>query len=253
MKKLTTLFAFMLSAMFVSAQDVVITNNGIILEDKAVVEVEAYEIIDEEPEWNSAAAFTYGVDPNGNILPNQLYLKNQTSIDQPVNLTITVLSKENVTGLGVCTLNSCMGIPTTVFTKQGTISGSGESPENNMLNLDAHFTFGTPGYVKFQVDLQVGLTQRTLFVNMNYTPGGSGVHSTLNDAELSMNGNNIIYKLAEAGQHTIDVYNVTGSLVKSVEVGQEGTLSLEGLSKGIYIYTAKTNGKQVAVQKCIIK
>lgn len=248
MKKLTTLFAFMLSAMFVSAQDVVFTNNGVVLEDGATVNADALE----DFEWDEAKAETQGVDANGNNYPNQLFLKNQTSEEQPIRLTITILSKENVKSIGICTLDQCSPIKKDEETREGKLLSEIDIL-NSMLKFDAYFTIGTPGYVKLKVVLYVGLTSRTLYVNLNYTPGGSGLHSTQNDATLSTNGNNIIYKLVEAGQHTIDVYNITGSLVKSVEVGQEGTLSLEGLSKGIYIYTAKTNGKQVAVQKCIIK
>lgn len=249
MKKLTTLFAFMLSAVFVSAQDAVFTNNDVILEDGTTVNIEAY--VDDE--YEDAKAVTNGSDFFDNKLPNQIKLKNQSSSELPIRVTTTVLSKENIKSLGWCMMiggdGQCMPITQEVTTKDGTMRVG----ENSSLELDAFYIYGTPGYVNFKVVVTSSIqTLRTLYVNLNYMKG-SGVHSTQNDAVLSMNGNNIIYKLAEAGQHTIDVYNVTGSLVKSVEVGQEGTLSLEGLSKGIYIYTAKTNGKQVAVQKCIIK
>lgn len=246
MRKLTTLFAFMLCVMFVSAQDVVFTNNGIVLEDEATINIDAF--VDDE--YQDAKAVTDGKDFFNEILPNQISLKNQSSTEQILRVTTTVLSQENVKALGWCMIPSCEPILNGKLTKEKvTLNNGGETA----LALDAEFYYGTPGYVNFKVVVMSGIqTLRTLYVNLNYMKG-SGVHSTQNDAVLSMNGNDIVYKLAEAGQHTIDVYNVTGSLVKSEEVGQEGTLSLEGLSKGIYIYTAKTNGKQVAAQKCIIK
>lgn len=249
MKKLTTLFAFMLSAMFVSAQDVVFTNNDVVLEDETTVNIDAF--VDDE--YQEVKAMTDGLDFFNNKLPNQIKLKNQSSSKLPIRATATILSRENEASAGWCIgigeIGQCVPFLEDYITKEGSLNSGEEAP----LELDAYFNYGTPGYVNFKVVVMSGIqTLRTLYVNLNYMKG-SGVHSTQNDAELSMNGNNIIYKLAEAGQHTIDVYNVTGSLVKSVEVGQEGTLSLEGLSKGIYIYTAKTNGKQVAVQKCIIK
>lgn len=66
---------------------------------------------------------------------------------------------------------------------------------------------------------------------------------------VKLNGRQLEYDLPASSQ--INVYSLSGKNVINANVAGAGSLSLEGLSKGIYIY--KVSGKYNKAQKFIIK
>lgn len=244
MRKLTTLFAFSLFAIFVSAQDVVFTNNGKVMEDQSTVTVNAYEIL-----GTIVMAKTNGEEGiTGNQLPNQICIENKSSSNQSIRAIATTISNENVK-LSWCIGGLCESL-TESLSKELTM----EIGEIDELELDGSFTFGTTGSAKIKVEIKSGLTTlHTIYVVLNYNPGGSGIHSSQSDATLKVVDNNLIYKFANIGHHSIEIYDTAGNHVKSTQVDQEGTLSLGTLPKGIYICEIRENGQRIATNKCIIK
>lgn len=253
MKKLTTLLAFLLIAIFASAQNVVFTNNGVTIEDGATITIDAFVINKEMPGWESVVAHTNGNDGDKKPLPNQICIENKTSSEQDINAIATTISNENVN------LSWCMGFGSGIgqcqnFTESLTKKGTMEIGEIDELELDGSFTLGKAGSAKIKVEIKSGLaTLHTIYVVMNYNPGGSGLHASKDNASLKVVDNNLIYKFATIGHYSIEVYDTAGNHVKSSQLDQEGTLSLETLSKGIYICEIRENGQRIATNKCIIK
>lgn len=248
MKKLTTLLAFSLFAIFVSAQNVVFTNNGEVMEDKSTVTVNAYEI------YGNILAKTNGPEGiTGNQLPNQICIVNKSSSKQSIRATVTTVSNENVN------LSWCMGIGPEIgqcqnFTESLSKEGTMEIGEIDELELDGSFKLGVAGKANIKVEIKSGIaTLHTIYVVLNYDPEGSGIHSSQNDVLLKVIDNSLIYKFTNIGYHSIEVYDTAGNHVKSSQLDQEGTLSLETLSKGIYICEIRENGQSIATHKCIVK
>ena len=59
--------------------------------------------------------------------------------------------------------------------------------------------------------------------------------------------------IIDVANRQLNIYNVTGSLVKSVSLETEGTVAINSLNKGVYIYEVKENGKRIAAHKCVIR
>ena len=78
----------------------------------------------------------------------------------------------------------------------------------------------------------------------------SGVESvTANEVNVVLKGKALYYDLAGTSQ--IAVYSLSGKTVLSQTVSGNGSISLEGLSKGIYLY--RVSGKDQKAAKFILK
>ena len=85
---------------------------------------------------------------------------------------------------------------------------------------------------------------------VNASAGVESIGSTLNSVVFK--GNSLSYDVNGASQ--LSVYSLSGKTVINKSVSGNGSVSLEGLSKGVYMYrlTGK-NGKTVKAAKIIIK
>ena len=96
-----------------------------------------------------------------------------------------------------------------------------------------------------------GNTISTITVNFNNDP--TSINSLDANTNVYFSGNEFSYHFNDVANRQLNIYNVTGSLVKSVSLETEGTVAINNLNKGVYIYEVKENGKRIAAHKCVIR
>ena len=66
-------------------------------------------------------------------------------------------------------------------------------------------------------------------------------------------GNQVVYSFDAPAARQLNVYSVTGALVKQEALESAGMVSLQALGKGIYLYEVVENGERVAARKCVVR
>lgn len=237
MRKFLLSGALLIGAMAtVSAQELAFQKDGVSFENGATLEYGEVEIDDEIP-----GVFYIVIDP-------QLYLVSD--VDATVTVTCTSVSGPAVQ---LCAGGDC------VTTNQ----------QNPIVKNDVTLKAGTPLDLKFDYNGEVvGTTYEipdivavleawynddpTNKVTLNVHMGDldAGVESlSLGDASVVLNGRQLDYNVANASQ--LDVYSLSGETLLSKSVSGNGSISLDALSNGVYLY--RLSGKSSKSGKIIIR
>ena len=234
MKKIFTLVVCALMAFSANAQ-LLITKDG-----KEIKEGETIEFFAEEKE----------LFPGFSMLecaPSEPAIKNTTG--SPVNVSIRVEKLSDADQLMICSFGACDIIVGMSATKTGTIkAGATEKAEIHA----GQFNQGEYKSYNAKVTITSGNFKRTFFEKFTYADP-AGIESTHAANEVSVNNNVLSYNFGSNADRQLNVYGVSGRLVKSSELAQHGNISLAGLHRGVYIYEIVANGKRVAAHKFVVK
>lgn len=130
--------------------------------------------------------------------------------------------------------------------------GSGDN-----MQLHLYFTPGAKGNVTVKVDVTCDGDPVLTFYEMYYYDGTAVPASIANansDNALRFSGNSFNYSFDTTAPRTFKVFGVDGKLVKSEALStQNGTLNMDGLNRGAYIYQLTENGKRTKSGKFIVK
>lgn len=248
MKKFSTLLLFMLIGYSTTyAQSIVFTNNDEVLEDATTFTFNAVIVEDWYTGEKVAKAETNLIDEEtGKPIGDQLYIKNQGDSDTKISVTVEKLNTSDLTWCGVD--GKCTEMKNDILTKSADLGANAST----VVQLDAAFIYGESATYKTKITVKVGLeVVRTIFVNFLYN--AAGISSTESNHSIKVANGEFIYSFDNNANYQLDIYNVTGLLVKSEILNQSGNVSLSNLSKGIYIYEVKENGKPIASHKCVIE
>lgn len=80
----------------------------------------------------------------------------------------------------------------------------------------------------------------------------AGIDHVTADGTIALNGRTLNYSFPTAAAHTFEMYTMDGKKANSVVLNGNGAVSLDGLAKGMYIYTIK-NGKETVSGKVVLK
>ena len=72
-------------------------------------------------------------------------------------------------------------------------------------------------------------------------------------AKISIANKTLSYNFNDNTDRTLNLYGVSGKLIKSATLAQQGSLTLNDLHHGVYIYEMLTNGKRTAAHKFVIR
>lgn len=247
MKKFSTLLLFMLIGYSTTyAQSIVFTNNDEVLEDATTVVFQAVEYEDWTGDMGVKAETNLKDEETLEPIGDQLYIKNQGDSDTKISVTVEKLNTAKLTWCGVD--DQCTEMKNDILTKSTDLKANAST----VVQLDAAFTYGESATYKTKITVKVGLeVVRTIFVNFLYN--AAGISSTESNHSIKVANGEFIYSFDNNANYQLDIYNVTGLLVKSEILNQSGNVSLSNLSKGIYIYEVKENGKPIASHKCVVE
>ncbi len=102
--------------------------------------------------------------------------------------------------------------------------------------------------VTVEADVTTVIGSKTSFT-VTMRPSDAGVESVATAAKVSVTGKTLSYSLQ--GAATVEVYSLSGAKVLATAVEGNGSLSLDGLSAGLYLY--KVAGAENATGKFIVK
>lgn len=236
MKKIFTLMICAVFAIAAKAQ-VEFIHNGEVVADGATIEFHA-EVL----------------DLGGGFIilecaPNEPFVKNAGGSDANVTVTVekTKPESDKLTWCGIT--SSCMPISGDSETRSATIAAGAQSP----LALHADFEEGEYATYTAKVTAKAGLSAaKTIYIKFVYADA-AGIEENAVADKVSINGKNLNYSFGTAAQRTLNVYGVSGRLMKSVKLGQNGSVSLNALPNGVYIYEVKQNGKRAQAHKFILR
>jgi len=149
---------------------------------------------------------------------------------------------------------------TTSATRVGTTSGLqlGEKympGSSDNMNLEFFFTPGVESKISVKVDVTCdGDPVLTFYEIFLYDGTAASIASASTDNALRFNGTGFNYNFDTMAPRALNVYGADGKLVKSEHFSaQGGTLGLDGLTRGVYIYQLTENGKRTKSGKVVVR
>ena len=240
MRKIFTLFAAMVCSMTMFAQSLQLeTKSGRVIANGSTVTVEG-EMID---------LMQMG------MLEANLYVRNLTETGVSVVAQMKSVSGESQ----FCFGGSCTPIPV------GTISAEKSDAvlANSAISLAIESVIMEPvagkyfsrtieviAWVKGSPDDKV-----SAIVTFTNDPAAANIESTeVQAASVFAKGNVLYYSFANAADRQLQVFDVTGHIQKDIRLNSEaGSFSLEGMTKGLYIYRVAEAGKKIVSGKFLVK
>ncbi len=251
MRKLILLASVLLTSSVIFAQNVEFIRNGEVLADGSTITVTELETVMRE------------------MSPNVL-VKNGTTADVPTVLKITVVDNSGVGFCGYCGFGTeqCVAVNLGASVARGMVILQGETVDpaihwQGVVGKDPLIVNST---VKYELKtgctleeggigwnvIDEGTTISTVTVKFEYD-STSSINSLNTNSNISLVGNELTYNFDNAATRQLNIYNVTGSLVKSEALETSGTVVLNNMNKGVYIYEVIENGKRIAAHKCVIR
>lgn len=162
-----------------------------------------------------------------------------------------------------CGINgSCLNYEstTTSATKVGTTNGLmlGEKympGGSDNMNIEFYFTPGMEGNITVKVDVTCdGDPVLTFYEVYLYDGTAAGIANASTDNAIRFNGTGFSYSFDTTATRALNVYGIDGKIVRTMPFSaQNGTLSLDGLTRGAYIYQLTENGRRAKSGKIIVK
>lgn len=237
MKKIYTLL-LMLGGVFTATQAQV----HFVLDGKVLQNGETVEFYAED------AGLGLKAETNSSSHPGTgLFVQNDGAAEAAFSVTVKKQdpSDANLTWCGIT-------IQCQPMTKRSETRSNSLKPGKYLpMMLDAGFTTGEYATYKTTVTLTANGESTTLNVHFIYNEA-SGIAAPVSGS-LDYAHNAFTYRFDTPAARRLDVYSASGTLVKSLAIGQDGTVSLAGLPTGVYVATVTADGRKVATRKCLVK
>lgn len=235
MKKIFTLLCGIMVAICATAQIEVTTEDGKVIKegDKVTFYAEEVELF---------PGFTIVM-----CEPAAPFIENKGGSPAPVAVTVEKITPN--APLSLCCFNGCEIINGESFTKNGNI----ESHEKEGVQLHlGELQIGDYKTVQTKVTITSGSFKLSYIQEFVYDKEhATGIESTQGD-KVSVANNQLSYNFSNNAHRALNIYGVSGRLMKRFNLSQSGTVDLQ-LQRGVYIYEILANGKRVATHKFIIK
>ena len=234
MRKFTLLVALLLSCAFTFAQSIEFTREGSVVASGSAVTVTE-------------------INPDKRAMDPELLVVNNGQEALAVTLKVTTM---RVTGgfIGFCgfeegEFGNCIpvNVGTPVSKTMTLAAGASKNPDVELQ---------TPkDDVDGEVMLELIVGDNVInTITVNFLRGSyNSINSLDANTNVYFSGNEFSYHFNDVANRQLNIYNVTGSLVKSVSLETEGTVAINSLNKGVYIYEVQENGKRIAAHKCVIR
>ncbi len=240
MRKFTLIAALAFSVMGINAQELNFVREGEVVKDGATLEVKSMK----------------ETNPGFGKFDAELLVQNAGTEDQEATLTISVLDGSDIAfcGFGNGKETTCLMVskeePQT--RKRTMKAGETNDPEVHTLAPLKMNDSSVKFYSKVEYKLTYGSTTKTVIVDFNYGDAAS-MSTVYGESNVYVADNALQYSFGNAANRSLNIYSITGALVKSEVLENAGTVSLNNLNKGVYLYEIMQNGKRIAAHKCVIR
>lgn len=232
MKKLYSLFIATICAATLTAQNISITIDG-----QEVANGSTYtKYYAEDKIWDADLE-----DYLGGLYPEVIFKSTANG-----NVTAKVTSLDNTEDVGFCWGGACE----MTLAENGYKAVKADVAYNKMLhgeqNLEIEVIHETPWTENYTREIELAITQKSETFTCKIVLGvdpekAAGINGIGQKKAISYANNVLSHNLGS--QTLITLYSVTGSEVMKKSVSSPGSISLNNLPKGVYIYRAKSNTK----------
>ena len=240
MRKIFTLLAAMVCSFASFAQDIQLeTKDGQVIENGSTVTVKG-EMVD---------MMIYGQ------FESNLYVRNLTEKNQGVYAEMKAVTGDSQ----ICWGGSC--VPVQAGNSHTTGMGLVSASSSTSLLIESLVM--TPGFMDATVTRTIEIT---VWTDKNPNQKVSATVTFTNDPVLSIEDvketsakvyakDNVLYcQFADAANRQLQVFNIAGNLCKDIRLTSESeSLPLEGMAKGVYIYSIMEKGKKAESGKFLVK
>ena len=223
MKKLYSLFAAIICAASLSAQNMAVTIDG-----HSIANGSTYEKYYAEEEY----------DNEWELYELHLRLILTSKVNGECNATLTSVDKAD--DVEFCALNGCESASAK---NNYIVSHSNSLRKNTEENLDIHIKHDIKWTENYTRELNLTLVQKgetfTCKIILGVDPEkAAGINGVGSKKPVSFANNTLTFNIVSAA--TLSLYSVTGTEVLKKDISTAGSISLSTLPKGVYIY--KANG-----------
>lgn len=218
--------------------------------DTITMEAEPNNIYDEK--GNVIATLDYRIETKQRLMFHNLSGKDLERASG--KMFVDEANRAKIKGFQWCGLNGlCVNgdLTSGSITKQNVkmAAGKKDSQLADIIFEVGKYAEATAGIT---ISTGVGLDRYTVYIRAVYSPV-SGINEVSSSAKLTFANNQLSYNFSKVAGYSINVYSVSGALVKSQNLSQSGSLSLGDLQRGLYIAEVKANGKKIATRKCLVE
>ena len=241
MKKIFTIAAALVCSIMANAQTLTFKHDGNVIPNGGEIVVSTY---DETMMEVGILQFTPHIKLNGT---------EAASKDNPVTVQVEHLDGEECE---LCAFGACQP-------PKKVVSASANSadmfPANTDIDIQLHSSplmDKTIATSKCKVSAWYGDDESKAISFILYMSNDpevvAGIDHVTADGNIALNGRKLNYSFPTAAAHTFEMYTMDGKKANSVVLNGNGAVSLDGLAKGMYIYTIK-NGKETVSGKVVLK
>ena len=240
MKKIFTLAAALVCSIMANAQTLTFKHDGNVIPDGGEIVVDTY---DADMLDVGILQLTPHIKLNGT---------EAASKDNPVSVKLEHLEGTEAV---ICAFGACLPYQKVVI---ASTESSSAFPSNTDIDLDIHseWCFEPITTSKCKVSAWYGKDESkaiSITLIMSNDPDvTAGIDHVTADGTIALNGRTLNYSFPSAAAHTFEMYTMDGKKANSVVLNGNGAVSLDGLAKGMYIYTIK-NGKETVSGKVVLK
>ena len=182
---------------------------------------------------------------------SDVMLKNTGTEAVEYTLSVTTLKNSAALQFSCCGYGTCqfleIGMPRTYSSTIG--PGEEFDPQVDIQNP---WNPADAVQATLRYELTYGDVTKTVTAEVNYDPTVS-IDDVNAEKSVFVAGNQVVYSFDAPAARQLNVYSVTGALVKQEALESAGMVSLQALGKGIYLYEVVENGERVAARKCVVR
>ena len=238
MKKIFTLVFCVLAAFTANAQVEILDN------DKTVANGSTFEVLGHSDNFGTEEEPFYMVS-----FEHDPFIINKGNSKTNVTVTVTKTNADDI--LSWCYGGTCLPFSGTSLTQKITLNAG--QKESLQLHPD-EFSIDATQARTISVKLEVSANgkKENYTINYVYNPNATGIESTQAD-RVAVANKQLSYNFSNNADRQLNVYGVSGRLVKSEALSQNGVVALTDLHRGVYIYEITANGKRTSTHKFVIK
>ena len=232
MKRIFTLLSTILVALTSYAQLEITDDKGNVIENGGTVEFKA-EVLD------------LG---NGNVYlecsPFAPYLTNKGASSANLTVTVTRTEADKLSWCGITT--SCQPMKNLQEVRSTSLGAGQKTP----LQLHADFESGQYATYTAEVTARLGSDTKKFTIKFVYTEP-EGIQSAQANQTIRYNGQALQYRATRPA--ILNVYSTAGRLVKSERINGDGSLNLNDLNQGVFMYEVVSGNVRTASGKVLVK
>ena len=177
-------------------------------------------------------------------IPAAPFLTNKGASAASLTVTVKRTEADKLTWCGITT--TCLPMTELQEVRSASLGAGQKVP------LQLHADFEKEQYTTFSADVtaRLGSDAKKFTVKFVYADP-SGIQSTQANQTIRYNGQALQYRATRPA--VLNVYSTAGRLVKSERINGDGSLNLNDLNQGVFMYEVVSGGVRTASGKVLVK